>query len=642
MACAKIWFLMNTDTNTPLVLSGAMARLSGYIVATLFFLSVTATLTFAISGKVFFVNATPRQLNDIWQTLCLLNLMSLFVLYGFCIHRRTSKRLSEAPAASDENAQYLQAVLDNILYSVIIIDAKGIIQSCNLGTQTIFHYSQEELVGRNVSILTPEPYRSHHDSYIAQYLTSGNPKIIGTVRELTAVDKHGHEFPIELGIAEMKHDKKRRFVGMIRNISDQKLTTETLKKHHDELKALVEEQTLSLQIEALRLKDLESLALEKQNFLDTVIEHIPLGIFVKNVKDNYRWVLWNRASERLFEMSASEVIGKVDYDLFPKEEADFFRATDINVMASGAVVVPSENVTTKRGTWVARTIKVPVYDELGEPYLMLGILEDITEANEKEARLKDYALKLEHQQNSLIDAKRTAEKANALKSEFLANMSHELRTPMHSIITFSRQGIERIHRWSPEEQKENLGLIRESGERLLRLINDLLDISKLESGKVDISFERHSLEIIIQKALAELQALINEKHLRLDVDFDPEVPAIECDSDKIVRMLLNVLSNAIKFSANHKCIYIRVNAQDTMVRMEIEDEGLGIPPDELEQVFDKFIQSSKTKTGAGGTGLGLAICREIVNLHAGTITAHNNERGGATFVVTLPYSQPKR
>jgi PAS domain S-box-containing protein len=378
---------------------------------------------------------------------------------------------------------------------------------------------------------------------------------------------------------------------------------------------------------------------EKQQFLDTIVDNIPLAIFAKDVKSGYRTTLWNRAAENLFEIPTEKIIGTTDYDMFQKEEADFFRQTDITVMENGVTIVPAENVTTKRGTWIARTIKVPIYDAQGNPEILLGILEDITPAKRKEETLQNYARQLEEQQGQLIEAIKLAEQANILKTQFLANMSHELRTPMHSIITFARQGAERIAKWSLDDHLENLTLIRESGERLLALLNDLLDLSKLEAGAVVYDFVENDLVALAKQATTELNSLAEEKNIILILQPDEAAMPARCDRSKIMQIIINLLSNAIKFTPDGKLVTIRITedkAPEGYIYLKVIDQGVGIPPDELEKIFDKFIQSSKTRTGAGGTGLGLAICREIALAHNGSIVAANNPDVGASFTLTLP------
>jgi signal transduction histidine kinase len=246
----------------------------------------------------------------------------------------------------------------------------------------------------------------------------------------------------------------------------------------------------------------------------------------------------------------------------------------------------------------------------------------------------------------ILQAKLNADKANQSKSEFLANMSHELRTPMHAILSFAGMGQEKALDAAPEKLQLYFSRISESGQRLLALLNDLLDLSKLEAGAVQCHFKPNRLTKIVDTVLQEMSGLIKEKGVIVAHESaDVEAKAV-CDSEKIMQVVRNLLSNAVKFTPAGNNIFLQYSHATlpaaNMARnvpalvFRVVDQGIGIPEEELSSVFDKFVQSSKTKTGAGGTGLGLAICREIIGRHEGTISARNNEYGGATFEFKIP------
>lgn len=252
---------------------------------------------------------------------------------------------------------------------------------------------------------------------------------------------------------------------------------------------------------------------------------------------------------------------------------------------------------------------------------------------------------------NLLEAKGRAEEAATSKTEFLANISHELRTPMHAIMSYSELGLKKVEQGDKEKLLKYFNAIHDSGERLMNLLNNLLDLSKLESGIKRMDFARHDLRAIVHTVSTELWPLMQNKKLTLDIIESPKVKTIaEVDKFKISQVLLNLLSNAIKFSPERSTITINFapvlwhgDAGDTpAISVMVIDEGIGIPPGEEGTVFDKFIQSSKTKTGAGGTGLGLAICKEIINAHQGVIFAEENVEKGATLVFQIPLKQPVR
>lgn len=275
---------------------------------------------------------------------------------------------------------------------------------------------------------------------------------------------------------------------------------------------------------------------------------------------------------------------------------------------------------------------------------LVAELEDIT---------KNLQKRVDAQTEDLIYAKNEAEKANRLKSEFLSNMSHELRTPMHFIMGFSKRGANRAAQSSVEETVERFQSINNSSTRLLALVNDILDLSKLESGIATLEFANGDLQELALNTVKSLSMLSEEKKLTLSIESSIDDKQAMVDAEKIEQVFINLLSNAIKFSPEKSAIVI--NIQETTLAVgrrasdmettpalsvSVIDCGVGIPSDELDTIFDKFVQSSKTKTGAGGTGLGLAICTEIIRGHRGKLWAKNNANGaGATFNFTIPRRQ---
>ena len=280
-------------------------------------------------------------------------------------------------------------------------------------------------------------------------------------------------------------------------------------------------------------------------------------------------------------------------------------------------------------------------DHHGEIALAV-IFKNVTHLKEKEELLLEAKDTLEEEVKArtaqLEHAKNVAEAANHSKSEFLANMSHELRTPMHSILSFARFGLEKVANDDLSKEKLNkyLSRIEQSGERLLSLLNNLLDLSKLDVGKFPFNPQKHSLMNIIKTSIDDVSGTALERNITIKLIAPNTNITIECDEEQINQIMRNLLGNALKFSEPNSDIDIKLALSNGSAEIAVVDRGIGIPDDELEKVFAKFEQSSKTNSGAGGTGLGLAICREFVLLHQGTIVASNNEYGGATILVTLP------
>ena len=236
----------------------------------------------------------------------------------------------------------------------------------------------------------------------------------------------------------------------------------------------------------------------------------------------------------------------------------------------------------------------------------------------------------------LIHARDQAIKANQHKSEFLANMSHELRTPLHAILSLSSFGMSKYSKVPSEKLLAYFQMINENGETLLVLINDLLDLTKLESGKMDFEFQETDFTNLVKVVIDEFNFLSSKQNLSINFTDSNSSVFIRVDENKIKQVIRNLLSNAVKFSPENGQIELISVEENGYVKFSVSDQGVGIPDNELESIFEKFIQSSITKNGAGGTGLGLPICREIIGRHKGRIWARNNPNGGADFSFEIP------
>lgn len=269
------------------------------------------------------------------------------------------------------------------------------------------------------------------------------------------------------------------------------------------------------------------------------------------------------------------------------------------------------------------------------------------DAEEKLIEYKDSLEKIVDERTvDLRAALQAAEKSNKAKSIFLANMSHELRTPMHAVLSFSNLALKKVEDEKVIHYLEN---IVASGTRLTTLLNDLLDLSKLEAGRMDIEFKEVDIIQLIQGTIEEVKSLLEDKFISIKVNANSQCRCV-LDQKLFTQVIMNLFSNSIKFSPDNSTIRVNINCTETklfgklqdIVELAIIDEGIGIPKDELNSIFEQFEQSTKTTSAAGGTGLGLSITRSIVRLHKGKIWAESPPEGwetGSAFIIQIPTYQ---
>lgn len=373
-----------------------------------------------------------------------------------------------------------------------------------------------------------------------------------------------------------------------------------------------------------------------EELVRTVINGSPDWIWAKDRA--FRYILVNQAmASQGIGSSPEEIIGKTDDDFFPMDliEGDpetgtaGFRADDEQALRGETIHNHSTTLRQFDGAiHIRETHKYPLRDKSGTIVGTLGISRDITEQQRAEA--------------ALATARDGALEASRLKSQFLANMSHELRTPLNSIIGFGQILVDGLVGDLNTQQGEFTNDILSSAQHLLRLINDVLDMSKIEAGQMLIHPEPFEFKALCQETADVVRSLVEAKHQTLHLDIADDLPALNADKFRIKQVLLNLLSNANKFTPADGTITLHVeHIEYDSLLISIADSGAGIAEDDLDLIFQEFRQVDSTTTReAGGTGLGLPITRRLIEMHGGTIWVDSTPGEGSVFSILLPIDGP--
>jgi PAS domain S-box-containing protein len=374
----------------------------------------------------------------------------------------------------------------------------------------------------------------------------------------------------------------------------------------------------------------------------TIFQNSAVAIMMADETD--RLISWNQLTEDLLGMDSSDLHLREVKSLYPEDQWQKIR--NEHVKRKGMQHHLETQMIRKTGEIIDVDISLTVLTNTrGEATGTIGVVGDITERKEAETRLKQAKEQAEQMSRELLEATTRAnemaaraEAANAAKSQFLANMTHEIRTPMNAIIGFSDILAEQE---LSSEQKGHVDLIRDSGRHLLGLINDILDLSKIEAGRFQIELRNCELAAVLDSVEAMMRTLAERKGLEFKVIKSPDVPDLmNTDSSRLRQCLVNLISNAIKFTqAGH--VHVRVfldgERSDPCLRLDVEDTGIGIPFEKQEAVFEAFAQADGTTTRKyGGTGLGLTITKKLIGLLGGTVFLRSQPGQGSVFSLTMP------
>jgi PAS domain S-box-containing protein len=467
-----------------------------------------------------------------------------------------------------------QLIVESAPNAMILVNKEGKIAFINAQTEKLFGYVRNEMIGQPVEIIIPKRYSEKHPAFRNMFFNSPQARSMGAGRELFALRKDGTEFPVEIGLNPLVTTEGTLVLAAIIDITERKRAEERFR---------------------------------------LVVESAPNAMILVNTEGKITLV--NSQTEKLFGYSRSELIDQGVETLIPlrfKEKHpgyrnSFFEKPKVRSMGAGRDLFARR----KDGSEFPVEIGLnPI--ETSEGPLVLAAIIDITE--------------------------RKTQERNRLKSDFLANMSHELRTPMNAIMGFSELLIDKKVGELNAKQLEYLNDIHASGSHLLRLINDVLDLAKIESGKIELNIETFNIADAIEEVIQIVRPIANKKEVGLSLDLSKDIDMISIDKNKFRQILYNLISNAIKFNHPQGTIIIETALynEDSFV-MKVKDSGIGIAKENLKKLFIPFVQlDSGTARKHEGSGLGLSLTKNIIELHNGSISVESAEGKGTIFSVVLP------
>ncbi|MBD2441365.1 response regulator [Nostoc sp. FACHB-110] len=439
------------------------------------------------------------------------------------------------------------------------------------------------------------------------------------------------ELATHLGIAlrqaELYQQAQQELAERSRGKALLKQANESLEQRVTERTVELETVNSQLQQELLQRQHTQKILEEQAQLLDLAHDSI-----MTRALDG-RITFWNKGAEGMYGWTVGEVYGQISHELlqtqFPSSltdveaellSQDYWEGELVNLRRDGTPIIVASR-------WVLQR------DQQGNPIKILEINNDITEPKRAEEQLRRS-----NERISLANAELA--RAARLKDEFMANMSHELRTPLNSILGISELLLEEVFGSLTDRQRQFLQTVEHSGRHLLELINDILDLSKIESGKMELKLVSMSVHPLCESSLNFVKQQAGHKQIQLECQIDENVPEIEADQRLLLQVLVNLLANAVKFTPEGGSVRleVRMNLPEQTVEFRVIDNGIGIAAADMSKLFQPFVQlDSSLSRRYSGTGLGLALVRRIVALHSGRIQLESELGQGSCFTVILPW-----
>ena len=483
--------------------------------------------------------------------------------------------------------------------AVVILDRESVIRFTNPAVGDVFGYRPDELIGQNIAIIQPERLREAHRRGLARYLESGQRRLNWRATEAVGLHRHGHEFPIEIAFSHLSQANGDLFAAFIRDISERKQAQAALEVSQSRMNLVLEGADVGLWYCPLPFGRLEWDERTKRHFWLEREDEVTIEVFF----------------ERLHPDDRTRV----------REEIEQSIATGTRYETEYRTVSPL----TGAEKWV-RAVGGPVTDGGGQPVRFDGITIDIT-AHKAADREREELLTSERA------ARTQAEHSSRMKDEFLATLSHELRTPLNAIVGWSQllrsDGVP-----TAEDLAEGLTVIERNARVQTQLIEDLLDMSRIISGKVRLNVQPVDVAAVIDAAIASVGPAAAAKAIRIQKVIDPAAGAVVGDPARLQQVVWNLLSNAIKFTPKEGRVQVVLRPVNSHLEIVVSDTGAGIAPAFLPHVFERFRQADATTTRRhAGLGLGLAIVKHLTEMHGGEVRAASpGEGAGSTFTVQLP------
>jgi PAS domain S-box-containing protein len=569
----------------------------------------------------------------------------------------------QVETALRESEERTRLIVDRALDAVITIDANGHVTSWNPQAEVLFGWTRSEVLGRRLAeVIVPPEYRDAHEAGLARFRQTGQGTVLERRIELTALHRDGRQFPVELAITALRVGGATVFSAFLRDITERKQAEQALATYAERLKILHD-------IDAAIIAADKPVAIA-----EAVLQRLRdlLGV--------------PRATVAVFDVAAGEAewlaaVGRrrlrtapgVRFPLAFMGDLDGLRRGEVQVLDTHALPSgPDADALLASGVHGYRVVPMIAGGELIGALSFGGTTSELSEAQlgvarevaaqlaialaqarlrervkrqaeELEQRVEDRTLALRVVNDRLaaeIVERRWAEteaaKASQAKSDFLSRMSHELRTPLNAVIGFTQLIHDGRTGAVSAEQKEYLSDVLVSARHLLGLIGDLLDLAKIEAGRMEFRPETIDVGALMAEVRDVTWPLAASRGMTIDLELDPNLSPVALDPGRLKQVVFNYLSNALKASADGGRVTLRTLAADAGTwRVEVEDRGIGIAPGDLDRLFGEFQQLDGGRAHEG-TGLGLALTKRIVEAQGGRVGVHSIAGAGSTFFAILP------